>query len=171
MKDEDEVPDIDWTDVDLGMAQQILAQGELHLQSQVSLAIAADQRATTAASIFASTAAAVAAAFIAFWDKSQNQAALIGGLVAAGLLLIAASFAAWAARPTDFHIPGNHPSQWFSGIRHPLVGMIGGEAESVQRRIEANDRIMAGNQAALRHSFWIALLGPFVALGAWLYSG
>ena len=161
--------DVDWKDVNQEMAKRILTQGELYLQNQVQLAIAADQRATTAASIFASMATAVAAAFIAFWDTSQNKAALIGGFAGAACLLGAAGLAAWAARPTDFNTPGNHPRQWFSGRRGDLTKMIGGEAESVQRRIDSNDGILSKNQEALRNAFRLALLGPIIALSVWLY--
>src|SRR6476661_4035467 len=119
---------VNWTGVTEKMARQILAQGELFLQTQVTLAIAADQRAATAASILASAATAIAAAFIAFWDKTADKAALIGGLTGAAMLMIAASMAAYAARPTDFRSPGNHPNQWFGGRKANIVGMIGGEA-------------------------------------------
>jgi len=161
---------VDWTGVTEKMARQILAQGELHLQAQQDLAIAADQRASTAASILASAATAIAAAFIAFWDKSADRAALAGGLAAGVCLMIAAALAAFAARPTDFHSPGNHPAQWFGGRRADFVGMIGGEAESVQRRIEKNHTIMGRNQEWLRWSFRTALAAPVISVLIWLLA-
>ena len=161
---------VDWGGVSEKMARQILAQGELFLQTQITLAIAADQRAATAASILASAATAIAAAFIAFWDKTADKAASIGGMVAAAMLMIAAGMAAYAARPTDFESPGNHPAQWFGGRKANIVGMIGGEAESVQRRIAKNERILTANQRWLRRAFAAALAAPALALVAWLLA-
>ncbi len=161
--------DVDWTNVSEDMARQILAQGELYLQGQVQLALAADQRATTAASIFASTAAAVVAAFIAFWDDSQDRTALLSGLIGAAFLMTGALAAAWAARPVNFEITGNHPRQWYAGRTAAIVPMIGGEAESVQRRIDANDKRMAINHAWLRAGFNVAMLAPVASLVAWLW--
>jgi hypothetical protein len=158
---------VDWDDVSQDMAREILARGDLYLATQVQMAIAADQRATTAASILASMATAIAAAFIAFWDKSNNLDALIGGLVGAAFLLVGAGIAAWAARPTDFEASGNHPSGWYAGRKKRLAAMIGGEAESVQRRILKNDITLVNNQKALRNAFKAALLAPVAAVGAW----
>jgi hypothetical protein len=159
---------VDWTDVKEDMARQILAQGELYLQGQVQLAIAADQRATTAASIFASMATAVAAAVIAFWDSSSNQPALYAGLIAAALLLVAACFAARAARPAPFDLPGNHPCKWFDDRKNQLVQRIGREAESYQRRITHNDAVMSENKGWIMIAFGIALATPAVSVAAWL---
>lgn len=161
---------VEWNGVTEKMARQILVQGELFLQTQVTLAVAADQRASTAASILASAATAIAAAFIAFWDKTADKAALIGGLTGAAMLMIAAGMAAYAARPTDFQSPGNHPNKWFGGRRADLPGMIGGEAESVQRRIDKNDLILVENQRWVRRAFQAALTAPFAAVLVWLIA-
>jgi hypothetical protein len=163
-----EPDEIDWTDVTEVMARQILDQGELYLQNQVTLAIAADQRATTAASIFSSMAAAVAAAVVALWGKPGSEAMIVSGLLGLALIILAAGFAAWAARPTEFNTPGNHPEQWYVGRHANLVSMIGGEAESVQRRIVKNDDILRENQEALRSAFWLAIAAPVFAILPWL---
>ena len=161
---------VDWSGVSEKMARQILAQGELYLSSQQTLAIAADQRAATAASIMATAATAIAAAFIAFWDKSLDKSALIGGIAAAAFLMAAAIMAACAARPTDFHSPGNHPAMWLDNRKANIVSMIGGEAESVQRRIECNARIMTASQRWVVRSFWVALASPIIGLGTWIVA-
>lgn len=162
---------IDWTKVSEEMARQILAQGELFLQGQVQLAVAADQRATTAASIFASMATAVAAAFIAFWDSSKDEAALFGGLGGAIVLLTAAGFAAWAARPTSFDLPGNHPIKWFDDSEGSLIERIGRECESYQRRISYNDEVMGRNKGWMKLAFVAALLAPVISVSTWLILG
>ena len=113
-------------------------------------------------------ATAVAAAFIAFWDSSKDQAALIGGLAGAALLLVAAGFAAWAARPTAFDLPGNHPAKWIDDREGNLVERIGRECESYQRRISYNDGVMAGNKGWMKLAFIAALLAPLASVAVWL---
>lgn len=159
---------VDWNDVDVEMARQILAQGELYLQGQVQLAIAADQRATTAASIFGSMATAVAAVVIAFWDNSKDDAALAAGLVGAALLLAAAVFAAIAARPVAFDVAGNHPAKWIDDRKGSLVARIGRECESYQRRITFNDSVMSRNKGWITIAFGVALIAPPVSVLVWL---
>jgi hypothetical protein len=48
--------------------------------------------------------------------------------------------------------------------------MIGGEAESVQRRIASNNVIMGANQTWLKRSFFVAVLSPFAGFAAWLLA-
>ncbi len=158
----------DWAGVSEEMARQILNQGELYLQGQVQLAIAADQRATTAASILASMATAVAAAFLAFADAFQDKAALAAGLTGAGFLLIAGCFAAWAARPVAFDLPGNHPDKWFDDRKDGLTQRLGRESESYQRRITHNDSVMAANKGWIIIAFGLALLAAPMSVLIWL---
>ena len=48
--------------------------------------------------------------------------------------------------------------------------MIGGEAESVQRRIYNNDRILAFNQKLLVAAFWVAAAAPVLGTMSWLIA-
>ncbi len=68
---------------------------------------------------------------------SKDQAALVGGVIGAVFLMMAAGFAAWSARPVPFDIPGNHPEQWFQGRNAEIVGMLGGECVSVVKTFGA----------------------------------
>lgn len=164
MTDPDE--GIDWDGTDEEMARLILAQGETFLQAQFTSAIASDQRATTLASILVTISAAVFAGALAIWEDVPDNA-LYGMSAMAGLLLIAAAFAAWAARPIDFWFPGSRPEQWYDGRKQGLALMIGGAAENVQIAIDENEAFMSGNQTAVRFSFVLALLSPLAALAVW----
>ena len=84
--------DLDWSQVSDDMARQILHQGELYLATQVQTAIAADQRATTSASIFSGFAAALAVAFLAYAsDKAVGFAATVGAVGAITALVVGAA--------------------------------------------------------------------------------
>jgi hypothetical protein len=113
-------------------------------------------------------ATAVAAAFIAFWDSSKDQAALFGGLAGASLLLVAAGFAAAAARPTSFDLAGNHPNKWFDDREGDLVDRIGRECESYQRRISYNEGVMGANKRLMTLAFLAGLLAPLGSVLVWL---
>jgi hypothetical protein len=152
------------------MARQIFAQGETYLQAQLQLALASDQRATTMASILTAVASAVAAGALALWTVSQNASILAAGLVTATVLLVGAAFAAWAARPVDFNLAGNHPEKWFGVSKAPLVVVLGGEAENYQEHIEANDKVLGANQRALKRAGIAALLAPLVGVAAWVLT-
>ena len=91
-------PSVSWENVSEPMAREILARGDKFLEAQMQLAIAADQRATTSASILVSVAAATAAAFIAFWGTSNDSRSTPGWL---GELLRTADSrgACWLGQP------------------------------------------------------------------------
>jgi hypothetical protein len=148
------------------MARDILAQGELFLQTQFQSAVASDQRATTMAGLLITVSTAIFAGVVTLWDK-LTQDALNGGLVSAVTLLAAAFAAAWAARPIDFWYPGSRPEQWYHGRTQDSTKMIGGQAENVQMAIEENEAFMAGNQTAIRASFVLALVSPLLGLATW----
>jgi hypothetical protein len=87
-----------------------------------------------------------------------------------GLLLWAAYRAAWAARPIDFYYPGNQPSQWWPNRHADLVGMLGGEAENYDERIEYNQERLTENQGAIKDAFALALVAPIVGAVVWLVA-
>lgn len=164
MSDQDD--QIDWTAADSETARFIHSQAEIHLQAQLQCALASDQRATTFGSILASVSAAVFAGVIALWEELERDA-LVGGLCMAALLLIAAAFGAWAARPIDFFVPGARPDQLYHVRGAPLTTVMGYAAENYQHDIDENERFMAGNQSALRAGFAVALASPLIAAVVW----
>lgn len=83
---------------------------EARLSAQLTLALAADQRAMTMASILAAIDAAIIGLIAASEDK---HGALI--VLACGFAL-AAGLAAWSASPIAWEIPGSEPSNWLEDI-------------------------------------------------------
>jgi hypothetical protein len=159
---------VNWKGVKLEMARQIKAQGEVFLQAQLQSAIASDQRATTMAGICVTLATAVVAGGIAYWDKAQAGPVLAASFGAALMLIIAAGFAGWSARPVDFFFPGNQPSKWYEIRDADLAYALGGEAENYETHIQVNQAILTANHHAVYVGFWFALASPAVGALVWV---
>ena len=82
---------VDWNGVSEEMARQIFQQGETYMQAQLAIAVAADQRAITAASIFAATAVAVLGVTLAYWATKPDLPILLAGLAATFTMTFGAS--------------------------------------------------------------------------------
>lgn len=156
--------DLDWDNVPLEMAQQILHQGEMYLSSQLQTAIASDQRSTTSASVFIGFAAALQAASVAYWSDDGQFAVVGGGLISSLFLLCGAFCYFHAARPVDFYFPGNLPEAWFGTRNQKLVAAIGGEAENYQFCIVHNEGILGGNADWYRLGSRFVLVAPIFGL-------
>jgi hypothetical protein len=152
------------------MARQILSQGEVHMQAQLDVAIAADQRATTASSLFASIAAATTAATLAYWDKSGDLPILIAGISGSAAMGIGAIITLRAANPVDFYLPGNHPRNWYDCRFEPIPAMLGAEAENYQYRIDRNRDVLLANAATFKQGTTLAVAAPLLALGVWVLT-
>lgn len=158
-------------DVPLDTAQQILAQGERYLQSQLEVATASDQRATTVATFFGTMATAVIAGSMAYWDAKQDLPILLAGLVGASAMIAGACMCLWAARPVDFYFPGNHPAHWFPVATRPLSEILFGEAQNYQEHIEANDDALKENSKMVARGAALAVAAPLLAVATWLAVG
>lgn len=86
---------------------EILRQAESRLKAQLSLAIAADQRAMTFSSVLATGAAALIAWAIAIAADSRTlipvMVLIVGAVAALGCAL-------WSASPIAWDSPGNTPA-------------------------------------------------------------
>lgn len=150
------------------MAEQVLHQGELYLQAQLQLAIAADQRAATMAAFWGAIGTAAAAAAIAYWDRTSDLGILLAGLTCAVFMVAGAAVCLWAARPVTFCIPGNHPEAWFSLLDRPLFDVMLGEAENYQDHIESNATFLESNRRLIGKGAALAVSAPVVAVLVWL---
>lgn len=158
---------LSWDGVSEEMARQILHQSETFMQAQMDAALAADQRAVTAASIFVAVASAVVAGTFAHWAEKGELAVLSAGLIATLCLSLGAYFCFWSARPILFYFPGNHPEQWWPCRTENLAVAIGGETENYQVRIEHNEACLAANGAAVMRGVYAAMAAPLLAAVAW----
>lgn len=162
---------ISWEGVSEDMARQILQQAETYLTAQWQAAIAADQRAVTAASIFVTTATAASGGAIAYWTTEKPDLhVVIAGLLAGGLLVAAAIFCFWSARPVPFNAPGNEPAEWWPHREGNITECIGGETENLQKHIESNNKVLARRGRTFERGFKLALCAPLLAVGYWLLA-
>lgn len=98
---------------DKAKLDEIIRQAESRLAAQLTLAVAADQRAMTLASILATGAAALIA-----WAITLSAAdhKLVPVCVLIGGTIIAAACALWSASPVAWDSPGNTPESWVADI-------------------------------------------------------
>lgn len=164
----DHETNLDWSNVDVEMARQILHQGETFLRAQLDAALASDQRAMTSASIFIGFATAVLGAGLAQFGSTSDYPLLIGASVGSGFMYWASICCFISARPVDFYYPGNHPEKWWPVCRDDFAEVLCGETENYQEIIDANDSIIASNQTWLWRGIRAALVAPILGLIAWL---
>lgn len=147
---------------------EIIRQAESRLSAQLSLAIAADQRAMTFAGILATGCAALIG-----WAISQD---LDGSRLPAVLMMIvgtmvAAGCALWSASPIAWDIPGNTPEMWIDDIaegKDDLKSAKAAMADYYADMIAWNSRQMATNANWLRGAmliiFFTLLAGGIAAV-------
>jgi hypothetical protein len=97
--------------------QEVVREGELKLQAQLSIAASADQRALTIIGFQSTILAAVIAGStaLALSSKPDNALVLIGYFFATALL-VAAFLALHSIKPKSFTYPGNRPGCWLPDL-------------------------------------------------------
>lgn len=158
---------VSWDGVPDETIDFVLSQGEKYLATQVAMSLAADQRATTVASVFAALGAAIFASAIAYWTETGDFPLLFGGLVS-GLLAVAGALGClFAARPINVYAPGAEPRAWYQALTEPLPHSKGVEAENYQAAIDDNDRVMSANSKIFQCSALVAAASPAVGVLTW----
>ena len=141
-------------------AREVLRQSEMQLQSQLQLALAADQRAVTFASFIIPTTSAL----FAFALTTKDPALQWGSVVVVVLLVVAAGISLYTARPVRFQVPGTNASDWWDDIRAvPLAESIRQASVHCDCYISENEQILDSNGSLTRWAFASATLAP--ALG------
>jgi hypothetical protein len=163
----DEGAAVDWSEVSMEAATTILRQGELYLDGQSRLALAADQRALSAASVFSGFAGVVLAATLGYWAETHRIDLLAAGFVMTGMMLAGAFSCMVAAWPVAFALPGNEPKQWWAVRTKPLNMVIGGETENYQTLIDINISILTKNARWLKFGLAFGVSAPFGGALAW----
>jgi len=151
------------------LARVVLAQGEIRLQAQLQIALAADQRAMVLAGICAATATAFLGAAVVAFGQETPQRAL--GMAALGIVIVfgvAGGLAAYVARPAKFWLAGGRPKNWWEGgvLDKPLSASLVTESLNYDERIEKNDRLLSRNAKLLAIALRLACIAPL--LGAFL---
>ena len=152
------------------LAEIVLRQGELRLQAQLQVALAADQRAVLLATILA-TAAAVALGFAAAWFGSIPA---MTGLGFGGLITgLAFAGGAWlcghAARPLPFGLVGAQPDKWWNDAveSRPLAECLRKESSNYQKRVTYNRGVLSRNAGTLRRGLRLAFVAPIFGFLTW----
>ena len=139
---------------------EILRLAESRLSAQLTLGIAADQRAMTMASFLA----ALDAAAIAGWAViGAGQGFAMGALVIG--FGIAAALATFSAQPVAWCVPGGLPSGWLDDIVEgdTLHNGFAAMAEHYDAMIIQNDAVLAANGTKMTMAFVAMLLTLILA--------
>lgn len=147
---------LDYVAADEAKLTEILRQAESRLGSQLSVGIAADQRAMT----FAGILSAIAAALVAY---GAEKGAGISLIVMTALLLLGAASAAWAARPIPWSIYGTAPSDWIDDIaegKDDLKSAKAAMADFYDEMIGKNRDRLANAGTAVDLALLAAVLAP-----------
>ena len=159
-----------WKSANPDLVKEVLREGEVYLQGQLTLATSADQRAAVLGGIYTAAAAAIIAGLIAALATGQISAAIsVGGILSAGLFLIAAGLCISTVLPADFYLPGNHPESWYEDIdaNRDLLESLGEEAEHYQGSINKNRTFLKRNAGRFRWGAISGLAAPIVGFASW----
>lgn len=139
---------------------EIKRLAESRLEAQLTLGIAADQRAMTLASFLATLDAALIA-LLAVGSSGQRWS-LVALMIGFGL---ATAVAAFSAQPVSWAVPGGLPADWIEDIASGDTLHNGNAAmlEYYQDMIVSNDQVLSKNGDLLRASFALTILTLFVA--------
>ena len=158
---------MDWSKISQEMAEKILGQGETFLQATLTVASGLDQRSATLAGSFSASATAALAASAALQIGDTGDSALVySGLAVAAMWFFGASLCVAALWPSKYHLPGNHPRNWWddSVSQRPMVEAIGGESENYQERIDYNVNGLKRDSMFLKFGAAVGCAAPLVGL-------
>lgn len=135
---------------------EIVRQAESRIAAQLTLGVAADQRAMTLTGILS----ALAAAIVAF-GATKGMTLPLWAMT--GCLLLSALFAVTAAQPVAWSVIGTSPADWIDDIaegRDDLRSAKAAMASYYAEMIEANDQTLASNGNLLRFALLAAIAAP-----------
>jgi hypothetical protein len=152
--------------------KEILRQAELHLDAQLTAAIAADQRAYTFAGL--SSAAAVilvGGSYGVIIEKEPDTFIAYTAFFVAVALFVASWVAVMSARSVDFEFTGSRPGKWGPDIeeRKSFESSLAEQCENYDTQINANRKTMANNSLMFNRAANIALGGVGIGAIAYLY--
>ncbi|HEX6964003.1 MAG TPA: hypothetical protein VF175_19200 [Lacipirellula sp.] len=151
------------------LVERVLQQGEIRLSAQLQIALAADQRAVTAAAILV----AVASVTLGFAGDEITKAATdipfaVSTALAGLMLLISAAVCVTAAMPTKFALAGAVPENWWSdGVtERAYEECLWRESCNYTRRIVDNRETLRQNADRLRLGMYLACSAPVTGLAS-----
>lgn len=158
------------------LAREIVRQGEVRLGALMSLATAADLRATTLCGIFGAASVGTGAAVLVDLTSENPSWPLIaaGGVLGAGLFF-AALLAAISGAPRDFYIGGGDPSSlrpylWDGFKWKDERLMLEATASRYGKSIENDKEILKSGTARVTLALWVAFASPFLGTAVYFIS-
>lgn len=143
-------------------------QAQECLAGTVSLATAADSRATTLTGVFGGGAVALLAAGATVLAAPEHKAylpLLTAVLIGALFLFIAAILTAYACRPTDFFVSGYEP-KLLAKSASDLTWTLRYITNDIQFRIDANRKALAASARLVNLAMWLALFSVLASVAA-----
>jgi hypothetical protein len=161
-----------WKGVKDERALFVLRQGELFLEAQLKISIAADQWAMVTASVLTGFAAGLLVSSLNSFAQPDRVAVALASLEISCLLFLGAWCCLTAARPVPFGHSGSEPKVWSNVLKNDdFPAAILGEAENYQDRITENEKMLRRNARWLRAGTYVAAAAPVVAFATFsLYS-
>jgi len=142
------------------LLRDIIKLGETRLQSQLTVAIAADQRALVLSGFLVPTIGALIAAAAALMLATPMRYDLgVVAFLGAGGLLISLALAIVAARPVGWHFPGIRPGNWVKDLAESNSdphGTLAAIAAGLEKQAEANSKLLSVNGWLIRCSLIMA---------------
>lgn len=148
---------------------EVVREGELQLQAQLQVSLAADSRGLTIAgfSLTASTALLGAAAVLARDARPDLPVILVAAALGVAMLT-AGALAVISARPVRFYLPGNQPINWIPadwdlppGARRTLKRARVEQAKVLQSMLRKNHGT-AHRNAKFVHAALLVIFGAAV---------
>lgn len=159
----------DLSRADPAVVEIALSDAREQIQALYGAALAADQRALLLGSIQVALALAALGAGSSALSGDWAGNALPWGMLLAGLLLVvAAGFALWTARPVNMPFPGNQLASWREDLAQGLsLTEVRAEHLAVhQRTINRMDRVLRSNGKTAKISLLLSFAAPVVVLQA-----
>jgi hypothetical protein len=147
-------------------------QAEECLAGTVTLATAADSRATTLTGIFGGAAVALLAAGATVLVAPEHKSylpLLAAASIGALFLFVAAILCAYACRPIDFYVSGYEPKP-LSKSATDLTWMLRYGTNDIQVRIDANRKSLAASARQVNWAIWLALFSVLASIAVFFIA-
>jgi hypothetical protein len=160
----------------LELAREIARQGEVRLSALLTIGLAADSRANTLCGLLGASCAAVLGGSIAYLSQDHvSQKVVAAAFVAAIVLFVAASLAAFAGSPRDFYVVGGQLKKlrlwsWTGDGWRDEVEMLEATAMRYSLLIERDSRALDRSTKRFMLGIYVALLSLPLSVLAYILT-